>query len=207
MKQSNIRHLILIFMVLTLTFTGCRKEKESMKTTIDTAASHFMKDNLIQINQLPWEVSSENAKELIGEIEIESMQNDNQQLLLISKDQLTFTDLGLTTSVRCYYFDEKEQLYNVWYNFSFPDREQAKQKMDEVVEYFKEALPTSFEYKYNESSRTVLIDYVTLDKFDIPMASWFDETGAQLRLTVEPDEKGFSLHIKLASNRNGHTLF
>jgi LPS O-antigen subunit length determinant protein (WzzB/FepE family) len=139
-----------------------------MKTKIENVASHFTKDNLVQINQLPWEISSDKTLDIIGEIYEEYLQSDDSKNKLMPKEQLTFTDLDLTTSLRCFYFDENDQLYNVWYSFSFPDPEQAKQKMDEVVEYFKNTLPT---------------------------------------ITVEPDGSNFNLHIKLASNKNGHSLF
>ena len=196
---------LLLGSILLISLYGCQSSLK-IATTIDNSVDYFIQDDLIQIKQLPWGISSDKAKEIVGEIDENNLQSIDSQVKLMPIKQLTFNDFYLTSTIRCYYFDKTDQLYNVWYNFLFTDEVQAREKMNEVVEYLKEKVPSSFEFVYNEKSSTVLINSTTLEKFDIPMASWFDETGAQLRLTIEPEGDKFSLHIKLASNK-GHSLF
>ena len=196
MKKNLI---LLLFSILFLSLSGC-KNSSKMETTISNSAEYFTNDSLIQVEKLPWDISSEEAREIIGDINEEYL-NAGSKIHLVPIAQLTFTDLSLISSIRCYYFDEQDQLYKIWYSFSFTDREQAKQKMQEVIEYLKENLPTTFQYQYEEGSRRTLIDYVTMDVFEIPMASWMDETGAQLLLTIEPYEESFRLNIYLSKEQ------
>lgn len=194
--------IYLLSSILVLSLTGC-KNGSSTNTSIDNTSKYFVQDNLIQIEQLSWELSSDNAREVIGDVYEEYLHWTAGKIHLMPIKQTTFKDIELTSSMSCFYFDEQDQLVSAWYEFDCPDEEQIKKKMNELITYFQDNLPSSFEYSYDDQSTAEAIykgGSLLPELFNIPTAKWIDEAESILKITIIPNDGAFALYISVGCN-------
>lgn len=209
-RENSMKRIVVLLLcssVLILSLTGCKNSSNS-DTTINNIAEYLVQDNLIQVEQLPWGISSKEARAVIGDIDENFLQWTAGTSHLRPIEQITFKELDLTTDIIFYYFDSDDQLIDAIYDFEFSDEEQARSKMVDLIAIFHNNLPYTYDYRYDDKSRQIGVykdDSIIPEMIAVPVAKWTDEADTILKIMLEPVDGVF--HLSISIGTNGHTVY
>lgn len=184
LKKILIELVVFVFFIIIAIYVIVTKEYSS---SIHIDKDYFTMNSKVEIRDLPWSITPEEAKEVLGELDttfdVESEKGINVIERLMPKKQIHIDELDISTEVIRLMFNMEGQLISIDYYFLCKSEEELNNSYNELNKYLSNHISSPINKIEKDSS-----------------IKWIDYEGNSLTMRTFPEsQEGYYLEINLLS--------